>query len=120
MRAKALEVNYVCMQSLKKDVMIAERWQMMKARRNAPYKASSFIRVVKILVEYFGHREHMNTVLFENWAHELITSNVTAVCGILKVVLTDIFPYFLDSLWSRELLCINNELFSTKWHGMRA
>lgn len=58
-----------------------------------------FIGVVQVLIQDFRHGEHMNAILLEDSAHGVITSNLTAVARILKLILTNVLPYLLHSLW---------------------
>lgn len=60
---------------------------------------------VEILVENFGHGEHMYAVLLENRTHSIVTSNVTAITRILQVIGVDILPKTFDCLRTRELDC---------------
>lgn len=62
-----------------------------------------FIRVIQVLIENLGHREHMDSVLLEDSAHRLITSDLAAVGRVLQLVLANVLPNFLNCLRARKL-----------------
>lgn len=52
----------------------------------------------------------MYAVLLEDSAHAIITSDMTAICRILKIVVTDVLPYPFDCLWTRKLIIVSPRL----------
>jgi hypothetical protein len=69
-----------------------------------PLKPILFIGIVEILVEDFRHGEHVNAVLLEDSTHGIVASDLATIARVLKLVLTYVLPYLLDSLRSRELM----------------
>ena len=63
-----------------------------------------FIRIVQVLIQDLGHGEHVDPVLFEDGAHGVVTTDLSAIAGILQVVGTDVLPDLLHGLRSRQLL----------------
>lgn len=67
-------------------------------------KSWLFVWVIQVLIENLGHGEHMDSILLKYRAHRVIAADLSSIGGVLQLFFTDILPYLLDSLWTRELV----------------
>jgi hypothetical protein len=57
---------------------------------------------IQVLAKNLVHGKHVNLVLLEHTPHRSITTYLSLVLWILKVVLFDIFPYLFNGLRAGE------------------
>ena len=50
------------------------------------------VRVIQILVEDLRHGEHMNPILLEYCAHQVVTSDLAPIVGVLEIVGMNVLP----------------------------
>lgn len=62
------------------------------------------ILAVEVLAEELGHCEHVDAVLLEDGAHEVVAENMPLIRGVLELMFSDVLPYLFDGLRPRELV----------------
>jgi hypothetical protein len=53
-----------------------------------------------VLVDQFGHGEHVDLVLAKDFLHSIVAADVALVFGVLKIVAFDVLPQLLCDLGS--------------------
>ena len=73
--------------------------QVIQTSKYLRCKRQSFLRIIHLLVEQLGHREHMHPIDLEYRSHSFVASDLSPVVRVLQVSSFDVVPDLFHGLW---------------------